>query len=113
MAYAWEHSDRVVSMGNPAGYLFRVGQSRTRQRRQPVLFPPAVADRTPGVEPALPAALAELTERQRVCTVLSHAYGWTHVEIGELLGLSRSSVQNHIDRGIAHLRLAIGEVLDA
>lgn len=30
MAYAFEHWDRVQGMENPSGYLYRVGQSRTR-----------------------------------------------------------------------------------
>lgn len=30
LAYGWEHWDRLASMANPAGYLCRVGQSRSR-----------------------------------------------------------------------------------
>ncbi|MCP4959140.1 MAG: hypothetical protein GY925_07705 [Actinomycetia bacterium] len=41
LAFAWEHWDRVAVMGNPVGYLFRVGQSRTRNRKRPRL--PGVA----------------------------------------------------------------------
>jgi hypothetical protein len=33
MAYAWTHFDELRAMDNPVGYLFRVGQSRTRPRR--------------------------------------------------------------------------------
>lgn len=32
MAWAWEHADDLATMQNPAGYLYRVGQSRTRSR---------------------------------------------------------------------------------
>jgi hypothetical protein len=40
LAYGWEHWDRIGATRNPAGYLFRVGQSAARRyRRQPVLFP--------------------------------------------------------------------------
>ena len=28
LAYAWEHWERIERMGNPAGHLYRVGQSR-------------------------------------------------------------------------------------
>jgi DNA-directed RNA polymerase specialized sigma24 family protein len=38
LAYAWEHRSKVLSMANPAGYLFRVGQSSLRRRRR---LPPA------------------------------------------------------------------------
>jgi predicted RNA polymerase sigma factor len=32
LAYGWEHWDRVGSMENPAGYLYRVGRSKARKR---------------------------------------------------------------------------------
>ena len=72
--YAWEHSDRVRMMDNPAGYLWRVGQSRSRARRRPVVFPPAGQGGMPEVEPKLPEALASLTERQRCCVLLTQAF---------------------------------------
>ena len=56
------------------------------------------------VEPALPAALAELTERQRLAVGLVHGYGWTLREVAELCGLRVTTVQNHLERGLAHLR---------
>ena len=43
LAYAWEHWDRLAGMDNPAGYVYRVGQSAARRgvfRRSPVLSPP-------------------------------------------------------------------------
>ena len=33
LAYAWENWDRLATMGNPAGYLYRVGRSRARRYR--------------------------------------------------------------------------------
>jgi hypothetical protein len=33
LAYGWEHWRRIRSLDNPLGYLYRVGQSRTRPRR--------------------------------------------------------------------------------
>jgi hypothetical protein len=32
LAYGWEHWDRVGSMENPVGYLYRVGRSKARKR---------------------------------------------------------------------------------
>jgi DNA-directed RNA polymerase specialized sigma24 family protein len=32
LAYGWEHWDRVGAMDNPAGYLYRVGRSKARNR---------------------------------------------------------------------------------
>ena len=36
LAYAWQHWSRIEPMDNPAGYLYRVGLSRTRRRRRPL-----------------------------------------------------------------------------
>jgi DNA-directed RNA polymerase specialized sigma24 family protein len=113
LAFAWEHFEEVQAMENPAGYLYRVGQSRTRRRKQPVVFPRPGQDGIPEVEPRLPGALGSLSERQRVCLALVYAFEWTHQEVADLLGLSRSSVQNHVERGISRLRDEIGAVGDA
>jgi len=113
LAWAWEHWARLRDMANPVGYLYRVGQSRTRRRKEPVLFPPVGAVGVPWVEPALPGALLTLTEHQRVAVVLAHAFGWTHREVADLLGVSASTVQNHVERGIAKLRDALEVNADA
>jgi DNA-directed RNA polymerase specialized sigma24 family protein len=107
LAWAWEHWDRVAGMGNALGYVYRVGQTRARRRARP--FPwssPMAAEGGPdlGPDPALAGALAALTARQRQVVVLAHGYGFTHREVADLLGLSRSSVQNHAERGLAKLR---------
>jgi DNA-directed RNA polymerase specialized sigma24 family protein len=103
LAYGWEHWSSVRRMQNPVGYLFRVGQSRTRPRRRR-----ALADRPPvdevWCEPGLPSALAALTEQQRIAVVLHHGYGWSLVEVAELLRIRKSSVQNHVERGMRVLR---------
>lgn len=113
MAYAWEHFDSLVLMGNPVGFLFRVGQSRSRSRRRPRPLPPGPTLGLPEIEPALVGALAALTERQRVCVVLVFGFEWTHQEVADLLGLSRSTVQNHVERGLRQLRGEIGVGSDA
>jgi DNA-directed RNA polymerase specialized sigma24 family protein len=106
LAYAWEHWDRLRGMRNPAGYLYRVGQSRTRRRRSPVVF--AVPEqREPWIEPALPAALARLSERQRVAVVLVHGFGWSLRDVAELTGTAVTTVQNHLERGLTGLRAAL------
>jgi DNA-directed RNA polymerase specialized sigma24 family protein len=112
MAYAWTHFDELQAMGNPVGYLFRVGQSRTRPRKRVALFPAPQDRGLPDVEPGLADALTSLTEHQRVCVVLVHAYEWTHQEVADLLGISRSTVQNHLERALARLRAVIGDVDD-
>jgi len=108
LAYAFEHWDELQQVANLPGYLFRVGLTRGRpRRRQRVLFEiPGGEDS--GFEPALPAALAELTQRQRLAVVLVHGYGYTLREVAELTGVKTTTVQNHLARGLARLRARLG-----
>jgi DNA-directed RNA polymerase specialized sigma24 family protein len=110
LAVAWERSGELATMHNPVGFLYRVGQSRSRPRRrvEAARFPAPVEIGLPDVEPDLPRALGVLTERQRVCVALVHAFGWSHREAAELLDLSPSSVQNHVERGLRRLRSELG-----
>jgi DNA-directed RNA polymerase specialized sigma24 family protein len=103
LAYAWEHWSSVEQMTNPTGYLYRVGQSRVSRRRVPIVFVrPLEVDAW--VEPALPAALASLSDRQRAAVLLIHGEGWTLREVAELLHLSVPTVQKHANRGLRSLR---------
>lgn len=103
LAYAWEHWDRVSSMANPIGYLYRVGLSRTRRRRTPAL-PSPEAIGLPDIEPALIPALLRLPEAQRASVWLVHACQWRYAEVAEALGTTTSMVGNHVSRGLARLR---------
>ena len=103
LAWAWEHWDRVRAMKNPAGYLFRVGQSRTRQRKEPPVFV-RQEWREPWIEPELGRALSELSEQQRLAVVLIHAFGWTMREVAELTGTKIPTIQTHLNRGLVKLR---------
>ena len=108
LAYGWEHWDEVGAMKNPAGYLYRVAQtSARRQRRRAPLFPGVVGEDLPTVEPGLPAALAALSEAQRTVVVLLHGLDWSEREVAELLGVHRSTVRRHRERGIAKLRASM------
>ena len=48
----------------------------------------------------------------RVPQPLIHSFGYTHAETSALLGISRTSVQNHVERGLSRLRREMG-VADA
>ncbi len=61
----------------------------------------------PWVEPGLPRALARLSKQQRTAVVLVHAFGWTFREVAELTGVKPTTVQNHLERGLAKLRDAL------
>lgn len=109
LAYAWENWQRLQHIANLPGYLFRVGQTRGRRRRQPL---PGLFDIGVGgdysFEPGLPKALATLTQRQRLAVVLVHGYGYTLREVAELTGIRPTTVQNHLSRGLARLRGLMG-----
>jgi RNA polymerase sigma factor (sigma-70 family) len=107
LAYAFEHWDELQHVANLPGYLFRVGQTRARRRRSRVLFAVPEGDEH-RFEPALPTALASLTERQRLAVVLVHGYGYTLREVSELTGIKLTTVQNHLTRGLARLRAKLG-----
>ena len=106
LAYAWEHWERISDMDNPVGYLYRVGQSRSRPRSAVQLYPPVNAGSGPWIEPELPAALAELSERERLAVVLIEGFGWTFREVAEVADVSVSSVQSYLSRGLKKLRQA-------
>ena len=103
LAYAWEHWTRVRTLDNPAGYLFRVGQSRTRRRKEGALPVPGPT-MAPNVEPALIPALLELTAHQRTAVWLVHACDWSYAEVAEAMGLGTSTVGTHVTRGLEQLR---------
>jgi RNA polymerase sigma factor (sigma-70 family) len=56
------------------------------------------------IEPKLIPALKRLTVNQRTAVVLVHGYGWTLREVGDLTGVKITTVQNHLNRGLAKLR---------
>lgn len=106
LAFAWEHRERVMQMENAPGYLYRVGQSRSRPRRR-AMFPDPETVYIPDVEPRLPVALSELSERQRVAVVLVGAFQWQLTEVAVLLDLSVPTVQKHYDRAMKKLRRSL------
>jgi DNA-directed RNA polymerase specialized sigma24 family protein len=111
LAFAWEHWDELRTMNNPIGYLYRVGQSRTRPRKSRAVFGRPDAGEL-WVEPGLAGALAQLSDRQRVAVVLVHGFGWSLREVADLTGTAPTTIQNHVARGLARLRAAL-EALDA
>jgi RNA polymerase sigma factor (sigma-70 family) len=115
LAYAWEHRTKVLSHPNPLAYLIRVGRSRSRKFRRrleasrgseaPVL--------QPDYEPGLAEALMTLPRRQREAVTLCVGFGWTLSEVAAATGVSRSTVQRHLDRGLARLQQIIGPHLES
>lgn len=108
LVYAWEHWLELQEMENPAGYLYRVGQSAARKyRRRSPLFPPVSASEVPTVEPGLPKALSQLSRSQRTAVILLYALEWSEREVAAVLGVDRSTIRRHRDRGLKKLRRAL------
>lgn len=114
--------------GSPFGpWFFRVLRSvcynaRRREKRQPDSSIPAGASaRSNPEEEALRRldrarvidALQELPERQRTAVLLYDMQGYSHAEIGEILGISAGTSRAHLHHGRKKLRKALGtEMLD-
>ena len=111
-AKAWERWDRVRSMDNPSGYLYRtaVNARRSALRRVGV-----TARRTLSLQESDPIsesddrdrirrALATLPANQREAIVLVEWLGLSDVEAGQALGVSAGAVRVRISRARASLR---------
>jgi DNA-directed RNA polymerase specialized sigma24 family protein len=105
-AWAWEHQDEVLGVQNPAGYLFRVGQSRARRylrwRRSAPWSPLPDSQAFPDVD--LERAVARLPHAQRSAVLLVHSFGYSYRETADLLGVTESAIRNHVHRGMQRLR---------
>lgn len=104
MAYAWEHWDEVAEMDNPAGYLYRVGQTAVRRVRRPQGLLPSPDPGELNVEPGLVPALHKLSNMQRTCVLLVVGYRIPQAEVARMLGVAATTVQTHTERGMQSLR---------
>jgi RNA polymerase sigma-70 factor (ECF subfamily) len=107
-----ERWDRVASMVDPAGYLYRVAMNvfRSRYRRARVaakrLLAGTPTDEMAVVEErdAVIRMLDDLNPRQRAALVLTAVLDYSSEEAGEILGLPGSSVRVLTTRARATLR---------
>ncbi len=108
VAWAYEHRDRLATIENRVGYLFRVGMSATRAQVQWQNrtvhrdVDRLVEAQFPDVD--LYRALQRLPMRQRVAVVLVHAHRWTYSEAAEVLDVTVAALTNYVHRGLARLR---------
>ena len=113
LAWGWEHHDRLDNTPNPAGYLYRVGQTAARRARRPqVWLPEESRHEPPDFEPELMPALEALSEQQRVLVIMVHGLGWPQVDIGQVLRISPSSVAAHLRRAMTSLRESLEVTVD-
>jgi DNA-directed RNA polymerase specialized sigma24 family protein len=57
--------------------------------------------------------LADLSERERLAVVPIEGFGWTFREVADLAGVSSSSIQSYLARGLRTLRDSLGVSEDA
>jgi DNA-directed RNA polymerase specialized sigma24 family protein len=98
-------------MDNPVGFLYVLGRTRGRRmgrRGRPLGMPQPPEGRLPWIEPGLPNALELLSERERTVVILLHGYQWALSEVADVLGVSKSTVQTHDERGMSKLRRKLG-----
>ena len=113
LVYAWEHWEKIQTASNPAGLLYRIGRRRASRIRQPLpLFGEMPVNDPDPAEPGLSPALAHLSKQQRTAVVLIDGFGYTLREVADLLGVGRSTVQKHHDRGLDKLRREMGVNVD-
>jgi DNA-directed RNA polymerase specialized sigma24 family protein len=112
LGWAWEHWERVQSMDNQLGYLFRVGQSSARRYRRwgrRVDLPPEPHGSGDWmVEPGLHDALGHLPEPQRVAVLLVKGHDWSYADVAAVTGTSESTARTHVHRGLERLRTLLG-----
>ena len=106
MSWGWEHWAQLQAMDNPIGYLYRVGQSAARRLLK---SPPSVGIEMapvndPEIAPELAPALARLSEQQRAAVVLVHGYAMSQRHAAEVLGISVSTLREHLARGMERPR---------
>lgn len=112
LEWAWSHQLEVVSAENPAGLLYRVGQSSSRRylrwRRTPAMpVEPVVHDADGDL--GLGDAMSALSDPQRISVMLVHGHRYTYQEVADILGVSTAAVRNHVHRGMRRLRSQLGE----
>ena len=111
MAYSFEHWDRVQSMTNPLGYLFRVGQTSARKQfrwSRSFALPEPESNRLPDVEPGLARALMKLDDQQRVMVMLVHGHDWSYAEVAAVFDVNVTKVRNELSSAMQKLRKQLG-----
>lgn len=109
----WERWDRVGSMENPTGYLYRTALNahRSAYRRavraaKRTLSPPPSPDPFAAVagRDQVLSALATMTPRQRAAVVLTELQGYDTDEAARAMGIRPGTVRVLVSKGRATLR---------
>lgn len=116
-ARAYERWDRISTMAEPAGYVYRIASNlhRRRSRRNGRSRPlaDAIGRASDALDPAnaghdVLAALATLSHAEREAIVLVELLGFDAEAAGGILGIKAGTVRVRLHRARAHLREALG-----
>ena len=114
----WERWDRVGTMEEPTGYLYRTAMNIFRKRsRRATLALRRVVSLAPNPAPFseideqqdLVAALGRIAPRQRAALVLIDVLGYSSEEAGHALGIRAGSVRGLASRAREALRQDAGD----
>ena len=101
-ARAFAGWDRVQAMRSPAGWVYRVAVNEARRQLRRATREAALLAAAPPPRPAPPPGgegwllVETLPLRQRAAVVLRHVAGLTEREIGEALGVTRSTISSSL-----------------
>ncbi len=125
--HIWARRELWVVERSLAAYLFRAVRNRmsnarrslsletshnadvAREAQQAVSAPSDGGLREAEIEAALAQALALLPERPRQIFLLSRRQHLSYGEIAEVLGIGLKTVEMHMGRALAQLRVSLGE----
>ncbi|WP_026872336.1 sigma-70 family RNA polymerase sigma factor [Inquilinus limosus] len=124
-------AEAVPELQNPEAYLFRIADNLARDRlrgdaaRARTLLPAELGEDRPSDAPGADAvldhrqrlkllerAVAELSPKCREVFLLHKFDGLSHGEIAARLGISRSMVEKHVMKALAHCRDRMRGLLD-
>jgi RNA polymerase sigma factor (sigma-70 family) len=114
LARAYAHWSKIGALPYRDGWVLRVAtnlaiDAARRLPRGVVAQNPVDPSDAAVVRMALVAALWSLPRRQRQAVALRYLSGLPHDEVAAALGISASSAGTHLQRGLAGLRLRLGE----
>lgn len=110
MTRAFERWNRISTLENPAGWVYRVGLNwakRQMRRRSYDVTPLAAPTRTgelPTPDLSLWRALDGLSTDHRTVVVLRYAEDWSVNQIAEALEVAAGTVKSRLHRALKHLR---------
>ncbi|WP_263788034.1 RNA polymerase sigma factor [Salinibacter grassmerensis] len=123
----WEAREQMDEVQSPKAYVFQIARNRvysherserTRRERRAERSPsssggaipsPDDAVDTEALEDKMQAWISALPERQREALLLAREQGLSHDKIAQVMGISPSTVNNHIVKAMSTLRDRLNE----